>query len=131
MGLFGNFFGSGSDQKAKENNVPWISLKSLEQLDEIQASSKTRPQLLFKHSTTCGISSMVLRMFTDSYNLEEGQMDIYFLDLLANRNLSNEISSRFQVMHQSPQLLIIKDEKVVFHTSHGAITEVDLHQFIQ
>ncbi len=130
MGLFNNLFGS-TDEGAKEKKVlPWIALRSLDQLEEIEQRSKTKTQVIFKHSTSCGISRMVLNMFTSSYTLTEGQMDVYFLDLLAHRDVSNEVGIRFQVLHQSPQLLIVKNGVTVFHTSHGAISEVDLTQYI-
>ena len=68
---------------------------------------------------------MVLRMFSDHYTLG-GEADLYYLDLHAHRDVSNIVASKFQVFHQSPQLLIIKDGEVVFHASHGAIADVDV-----
>jgi len=73
---------------------------------------------------------MVLNMFVDTYNVSESELDLYFLDLHAHRAVSNETGIKFQVIHQSPQLLIIKNGETVFHTSHGAISEVSLEQYI-
>ena len=72
---------------------------------------------------------MVLNMFTDSYALED-KADLYFLDLHAHRDVSNEVAAKFQVMHQSPQLLLIKNGEVSFQTSHGAIADTDLAKFV-
>lgn len=131
MGLFDAIFGgSGEEKKVEKQTIPWIPLTSLEQLDLIEEKSKGKPQVIFKHSTTCGISRMVLNMFTSGYNLSEGQMDLYFLDLHSYREVSNETGYRFQVMHQSPQLLIIKNGNVVSHASHGSINEIDLQRFL-
>jgi bacillithiol system protein YtxJ len=94
------------------------------------AKSAGKPQVIFKHSTTCGISRMVLNMFTGSYALEAESIDMYFLDLLANRNVSSAVAEKFQVMHQSPQMLIIKNGVVVAHDSHGAINELELEKYI-
>lgn len=129
MGLFNDIFGGKSEEKKEQKSIPWISLNSVGQLEEIEERSIIKPQVIFKHSTTCGISRMVLNMFTDNYNVNEAQMDLYFLDLHAHREVSNETGIHFQVVHQSPQLLIIKNGVTVFHTSHGAISEVDLTQF--
>ena len=127
MGLFGSLFGS---KETKGNNeLPWIQLTAIEQLAEIRERSKEKPQIVFKHSTTCGISRMVIGMFTDDYPFNENTADLYYLDLHAYREVSNEVGIAFQVLHQSPQLLVIKNGETVFHTSHGAITEVDLEQF--
>ena len=131
MGLFGGLFKGGkNDVKEEEGGLPWIALKDWEQLNEIKERSKKKPQLIFKHSTTCGISRMVLGMFTGNYPFDERSADLYFLDLHAHRDVSNAVATSFQVLHQSPQLLVVKNEVVVFHTSHGAISEVDLERFL-
>ncbi len=131
MGLFTKFFGNNNDENHQEpNKIHWIPLASVSQLEDIAAASVGKPQVIFKHSTTCGISRMVLNMFTSSFTLESGAMDMYFLDLHANRDVSNTIAEKFQVMHQSPQLLIVKNGVVVAHDSHGAINELQLDQYI-
>ena len=130
MGIFGGLFSGNSDSKKEKKILPWISLQSINQLDEIAEKSKSKTQVIFKHSTTCGISRMVLNMFVETYNVSESQLDLYFLDLHAHRDVSNETGIKFQVVHQSPQLLIIKNGETVFHTSHGAISEVSLEQYI-
>ncbi|QCX00237.1 bacillithiol system redox-active protein YtxJ [Aggregatimonas sangjinii] len=133
-GLFGN--SNGSDEAAAgraekdTKKVPWLALTTVAQLNEIVERSKTKTQVVFKHSTTCGISRMVMNMFNSNYDLEEGQMDFYYLDLHAYREVSNETGYLFQVMHQSPQLLIVRNGTAVAHASHGAITELDLHKYV-
>jgi bacillithiol system protein YtxJ len=131
MGILGGLFGSKENNKREEQpKVPWVPLESIELLDKIKTNSKGVPQVIFKHSTTCGVSRMVLNMFTSSYDLEPGQMDFYFLDLHAHRGISNKIAEKFQVVHQSPQLLVIKNGVVVAHDSHGAIAEIKLEQYL-
>ncbi|WP_396637678.1 bacillithiol system redox-active protein YtxJ [Maribacter sp. R77961] len=131
MGLFGGIFGKGEGERGdNKREIPWIALSNLDQLDEIITKSSGKPQFIFKHSTTCGISRMVLNMFKSGYALEPGQADFYFLDLHAYREVSNGVAQKFQVMHQSPQLLVIKNGVVVAHDSHGAISEIALEQYI-
>jgi bacillithiol system protein YtxJ len=131
MGVFNGLFGGkGNKEKNEEKSLPWIALNSLEQLEEIEKKSISKPQFIFKHSTTCGISRMVINMFKSSYAFTENQADLYYLDLHAFREVSNETGFKFQVMHQSPQLLVIKNGTAVAHASHGAIAEVNLEQFI-
>lgn len=125
MGLFG--FG----KKKNENTfVNWISLTSLEQLEQIKTESKIAPALIFKHSTRCGISSMVKRQFENLFDEEHQQIKVFYLDLLNHRDISNAIATDFNVMHQSPQLLVIDNETVVHHASHYDITETDLSRFL-
>ncbi|WP_370226386.1 bacillithiol system redox-active protein YtxJ [Mesoflavibacter sp.] len=126
--MFGKLFGNNKTPK-EEKVLPWQNLRSIEQLDEIELSSKGKTQLIFKHSTRCGISRMVLNQFTEAYDLDLNA-DLYYLDLLNYRDVSNEVGYKFQVMHQSPQLLIIKNGVVVAHASHGAINDLDLSTFI-
>lgn len=131
MGLFQSLFGQGNKKiDLEEKKVSWIPLNSLDQLDEIGKKSAKKVQVIFKHSTTCGISRMVMKMFSESYNFSEDQIDLYYLDLHAHRSVSNAISQKFNVQHQSPQLLIVKNGKVVKHTSHGSITDVLLDVYI-
>lgn len=131
MGIFGGLFGNGKEEVKKEKKViPWIALSSLDQLNDIKEKSKTKTQVIFKHSTTCGISRMVMNMFQESYSLSKEELDLYYLDLHAFRSVSNEAGIEFQVMHQSPQLLVIKDGHAVVHASHGAINDIILEEYL-
>ena len=127
MGFFKNMF-KGSEPK-EEKTLAWNALNELEQIDKIKERSKAKPQLIFKHSTRCGISRMVLNQFIANYELEESDVDLYFLDLLSYREVSNEVGYNFQVLHASPQLLVIKDGVAVSHASHGAINAMDMNAF--
>lgn len=128
MGLLNKIF--GSSESKEEKLLPWITLSNVSQLEDIVTKSKTKTQVVFKHSTRCGISRMVLNQFVDAYDLNENNLDLYYLDLLNYRDVSNEVGYTFQVMHESPQILVIKNGIVVSHASHGAINEVGLSQFI-
>lgn len=98
----------------------WDQLTDMDELDEIFKNSSNKPILIFKHSTRCAISRMALKQFEKEFH-PENEITPYFLDLLQHRDISNEIADRFQVQHQSPQLLLIKDGKCIHNTSHEAI----------
>jgi len=119
----------GSKEPKEEKILPWIPLNSLAQLSIIEEQSKTRTQVIFKHSTRCGISRMVMNQFVSAYDLDVKNIDLYYLDLLSYRDVSNEVGYKFQVIHQSPQILIIKNRLAVAHASHGAINDIALSQF--
>lgn len=98
----------------------WINLESLEQLDKI--STREQDALIFKHSTRCPTSSMAKRILTaDSSTIPEG-VHFYFLDLIAYREISNQIAAKWQVRHESPQLLAVKGNTCVYHASHSDIS---------
>lgn len=129
MGLLNTIFG-GSEKKEQVQNVNWIPLTSLDQLDQIKEQSKSETVMIFKHSTRCGISSMVIKRFESMFNESMNTVKVYYLDLLSYRTVSDEVGYTFQVMHQSPQLLIIRNETAVANASHYDITTVNLQQFI-
>lgn len=131
MGLFSKFKKTAADV-AKEEIIktPWHVLSEMEQLDNIVEQSKSHPVAIFKHSTRCGISKMVLKQFENSYDLKDDQLKLYHLDLLNHRNISDEVGFKFQVMHQSPQLIVIKDGVAVANASHHEIGAVDLHKYV-
>ena len=129
MSLFNSICGSSDEKKEKLSNVNWIPLQLMGQLDEIIALSKEKPVLIFKHSTRCSISRFALKQFENEFDLQN-QIDAYFLDLLEFRDISNEIASRFGIMHQSPQLLLIKEGKVLYDASHSDIQANELKKYI-
>ncbi len=85
-------------------------------------ASNKKPVLIFKHSTRCGISRMALKNFERSFDIENEQLAIYLLDLIQFRTISNEIASKFKVQHQSPQAIVVYQEKVVYYDSHYGIS---------
>ena len=131
MGIFNRLFGDLSNETSGgKKELPWIPLMEETQLVAIQESSFSKPQLIYKHSTTCGISSMVLNMFSKSFDYSEDQADLYFLDLHRHRSVSNEVARKFGVRHESPQLIVLDKGEVSVHRSHGAIADLDLTSYI-
>ncbi len=131
MSLLKNIFKSTSEEKKEIISfVNWIPLKALEQLEEIKEISKSEAVAIFKHSTRCGISRMVIKLFEKKFDEELKDFKVYYLDLLNYREVSDEVGYTFQVQHQSPQLLVIRDGISVAHASHYDITSIDLKQYM-
>lgn len=102
--------------------MKWISLINKKQLQQLIEISVEKPQLIFKHSTRCGISRMALKNFETEYSINANELDCYYLDLLNYRSISNEIANTFQVIHQSPQVIVIKNKKAIYSASHEQIS---------
>lgn len=98
----------------------WIQLSQEKQLAEISERSKERPQVIFKHSTRCNISS-VAKNRLDKAGAPEG-VDFYYLDLINHRNISNYIAELYKVRHESPQVLVIKNGECIYDESHMGIS---------
>jgi len=125
MSIFNSIFGSSESQNSSESKINWINLTDLGQLDEIVVASSEKPVVIFKHSTRCSVSRMALKQFENEFDLED-KVDTYFLDLIEYRDISNEIARRFNVYHQSPQLLLVKGGKSVYDVSHSDIDAREL-----
>lgn len=106
----------------------WHQLISIEQLAQIKVASYNTPQVLFKHSTTCSISRMALDRFERATPPEN--VDFHFLDLLKFRPISNVIAEDFQVHHESPQVLLIKNGSCIYEESHYGIMMDELISFL-
>jgi bacillithiol system protein YtxJ len=128
MSFIKNIFGN-STQNQSVSKVGWRQLTNLGQLNEIGEVSTEKAVLIFKHSTRCSVSRMVLKQFENEFDLQ-GKIVPYFLDLLQHREISNTIASDYEVQHQSPQVIIIKDGKAVYNASHERIDTKQLEQFI-
>lgn len=126
MGIFNSLFGGNKESKEEKDPLPWKRLTSLGQLDQIAKDSKSKPVAIFKHSTTCGISRMALRQLESQYDIDPNALDLYYLDLKAYREVSQEVAIRFQVLHQSPQIILIKNGTAVYAASHGSINAGEL-----
>lgn len=127
MSFFDKLFGGDTNENI--SNVNWIPLTDVSQLGEITEKSNEKAIGIFKHSTRCSISRFALKQFENEYNLDNS-IDLYFLDLLNYRDVSNEIANQFKVEHQSPQILVIKNGVAVYNTSHDSINASDLKQFV-
>ncbi|GEN70730.1 bacillithiol system redox-active protein YtxJ [Chryseobacterium lathyri] len=120
MSFFDKIFGG------KENNPEhqsfWKKIESEEDLAKAIEASHHHKIAIFKHSTRCFISKTVLKNFEKEIDSLDNKLDLYFLDLLEYRSISNKISEDFGIRHESPQLIVIEDGKVINSASHEDIS---------
>lgn len=95
-------------------------IKDESELEEIIKRSEERPQVIFKHSTRCSISA-VAKSRLDKAKAPEN-VDFYYLDLISFRNISNKVAEVFDVYHESPQVLVIRNGECVYDESHMGIS---------
>ena len=106
----------------------WIALTSEDQLTQIRERSEERPQVIFKHSTRCSISSVAKGRLERS-KVPPGA-DFYYLDLIGYRSISNKIAEVFNIHHESPQVLVIKNGECIYDDSHMGINMADIENVI-
>ena len=93
--------------------------------DELLLASEQNPSqtyAIFKHSTRCSISSMALNRMQKANFLAQFNVPFYYLDLIQYRNISNYIAQKLQIVHESPQIIMIKGGKSIAHASHSHIS---------
>lgn len=111
MGIFGF-----SQRKASLN---WAQLDDIQGLENLLTMCDGVARVFFKHSTRCSISSMALNSFESSWELADE--NLYYIDLLRFRDVSNALAMKTGVVHQSPQAIIVRNGEVVYHASHSGI----------
>ncbi|HYG52890.1 MAG TPA: bacillithiol system redox-active protein YtxJ [Flavobacteriales bacterium] len=97
----------------------WKKIESEDDLSALDKRSYEVPQLIFKHSTRCGISNMALDRMQRAQ--QPSNLEIHYLDLLKFRPISNKIATDYCVHHESPQVLLIQNGHCVYHASHSEI----------
>ena len=108
--------------------MKWLPIESLADLNKAVEDSNmetTKAILIFKHSTRCAISSTAKFRF-ESFWKNDINFPAYYLDLIKYRELSNQIAIDFNVWHESPQVLVIKNGKCIFNASHLSISVKDI-----
>lgn len=108
--------------------MTWIDLETEDQLNELIEKSASRPQVIFKHSTRCSVSAMAKNRLDKNQKPEK--IDFYYLDLIRYRSLSNKIANDFNVVHQSPQVLLISNGKCIYNESHSGITMDEIQEIV-
>ena len=103
------------------NPKKWNTISTENEVLDIIEKSAVKPQIIFKDSVSCGISAFAKERLINDYGLIENQADFNYLDLHAYRAISNFIASKLEVIHQSPQIIVLIDGKVIFRDSHHSI----------
>lgn len=106
----------------------WITLSTTDQLGTIYTSDEI--VVLFKHSTRCPVSSMAKRSLEFEKELIPAGIKFYYLDLIANRSLSNKIAELWNVQHESPQILVVRGNTCLYNASHQNIEMSELIKFL-
>jgi bacillithiol system protein YtxJ len=102
----------------------WNQLTTEQQLDELIQASQEKPLVIFKHSTRCSISSTALSRLERTWDAE--QTPAFYLDLIAYRPISGLIAEKFNVEHQSPQVLVIDKGNCTYSATHWDISMDEL-----
>ena len=118
MNLFSKLF----NQKEKAQTTKSYDLiKNGEQFQHLMQTSTEKPFIIFKHSERCSISRWVWKQFERDYNMTEDIATLHLLDVVSDRDISQAVAAALQIMHESPQVLVIFQKKCIYNASHERI----------
>ena len=109
----------------------WIALRQKQQVQEIISRSREVPCMIFKHSDTCSISLIAKNRLESGWNFEEGDPECYFIEVKADRELTQYIAEVFQVHHESPQVLLVDKGDCIYDNSHLDICVEELREALE
>ena len=122
MGFLNKLFGKGTEE------TDWVQLESEDAVEKVFTASGGRVQLILKHSQSCAVSFFA-KQNLDSVPLDEWpEMDRSMVEVVRYRPVSHYIAQKTSVRHESPQVLVIANGEVVFHTSHSEVNKVNIQQ---
>ncbi len=99
------------------------ALRHLSDLDRLLDDSTRRPVLLFKHSYSCGTSAEALDQLLEHLDdARRVEADYAVVTVQTHRDVSNAVSARLGVRHETPQALLIRDGRVLWSASHFRVT---------
>jgi bacillithiol system protein YtxJ len=103
----------------------------IEDLDRLLAQTSERPLLLFKHSVTCGTSAEALDELIDHLNEDRLDARYAIVTVQSHRELSNAVSARLGIRHETPQALLIRNGRVIWSASHFRVTAAAVQSAIR
>lgn len=109
-------------EKLKRNKVQkfsnWNPVSGKENLNSILKKSEDKPQVIYKHSNRCSISYLSKEDLEENMDVLSNHVDLHFVDVIEQRDLSNDVAENFNVRHESPQVILLKDGHVLWNGSH-------------
>ena len=117
-----NEFGSGKQGSVELVQNHFVTVSDIETLEGLSARSNEAPVVIFKHSTTCGISSFAYG------EMARVQGVVALVEVQSAPEVSREIEVRTGIEHESPQVIILRNGKAVWHASHSRIKAAAVEQ---
>lgn len=117
MGFFDKIF--GTDNVREEER--WYEIRTTQEMDNVILASSERPQVILKHSNSCGVSFFAKQNLDSIPSEQLSKADLYIIDVIRHRDVSYYLADKFNIRHESPQVFVIKDKQVLWSGSHGRV----------
>ncbi|MEX0720456.1 MAG: bacillithiol system redox-active protein YtxJ [Balneolaceae bacterium] len=129
MGILNKIF--GGEESGEKDDFEWQMISSEEDLENILAASNYKPQIVFKHSTRCATSYFSRVSLETLSESDKVKVECNMVDVIQNRPVSTFISEKLHIRHESPQLFIIHEGRVVWHGSHQDVKVEKIESFLR
>jgi bacillithiol system protein YtxJ len=106
-------------------------VQRLDELERLLSETDQRPLLLFKHSRSCGISADALDELVDHLNGGPAPVQYAIVTVQTHRDISNAVSARLGVRHETPQAILIRGGKAVWSASHFRVNAASIEKALQ
>jgi bacillithiol system protein YtxJ len=107
------------------------AVNGIDELDRLISDSAARPVLLFKHSYSCGISAEALDELIAHLSDEARDVRYAMVTVQTHRDVSNAVSTRLGVRHETPQALLVRNGRVVWSASHFRVNAIELDKALR
>jgi bacillithiol system protein YtxJ len=105
-------------------------LTDLPALDAAILESSERPVLLFKHSRYCGVSAEALDELQSHIDNAAADIAYRMITVQTHRPISDAVSLRLGLRHETPQAILLRDGKIIWNASHFRITARQLDDIL-
>lgn len=113
-----NTFSSDTDLDKK-----WSAPETEEELKKL-FELNSGLHLIYKHSHSCMTCVFTKKRVEELMKSDEKIDSFQFIEVRMSRPLSNFVSNKTGIRHESPQAILLQNGEVKWHASHSAI-EVD------
>lgn len=113
------------------NTMKWIEIKETSDAKGLKQESVLNPSrnyIIFKHSTRCSTSRMAKNLFESEWSIPDS---VHLVNVVESRDVSNSIASLFNIDHESPQVLVIRNGEAIYDNSHSRIDANEIIKLIQ
>ena len=108
--------------------MKWIEINSSDELEQyLNTADKSQPFIIFKHSTRCSVSRMSKQLFEGEW---KNNKEVYLINVVENRQASNSVAAKFGIQHESPQILVIRNDKCIYDASHSMIDANTVSEYL-
>ncbi len=100
----------------------WKSLNTREEFDRLVENSKEKPALIFKHRPSSQESTQALEGLERDWTISPENLDIYLLDVMKEKEVTELVTDMAGVMNEYPQVLLFADGVTMYDESREMIS---------